>query len=107
MSAPIKTFNLGKCSGAVFENDYKGKKSYSFKFQKSYQDSNKKWVNTDFFYATDLRDLYALIGYLLDKQVKERVPQNQQPTQNYSPQDMAKDLGGEVATDKTDGDVPF
>lgn len=75
---PIKEFALGKCKAAVFQGDYKGQKTYSVKFQKSYQ-SNGQWTNTDFFNLTDLRDLHGLIGCMLDKQVKERVPGQNNP----------------------------
>ncbi len=81
MSKPINKFSFGKVQGAVWENDYQGKKSYSMTFQKSYQDKDKNWKHTSFFTMVDLRDLYVLVGSILSKQVKEQgsTPKKQEP----------------------------
>ena len=80
MSKPIKNYSLGKVQCAIFQGDYQGKPTYSFKFQKSYQKDNK-WENTDFFGATDLRELAGLVNHMLSLQVKVRTPgeQTRQP----------------------------
>jgi len=76
MAKPVKEFSIGKVRVAVFQGEYKGKTTYSFKFQKSYKDEGKgEWVNTEYFYPTDLRDLHILVGKLVINQVKERTPE--------------------------------
>ena len=91
MAAPIKEYSLGKCKAAIFENEYQGKKSYSVKFQKSYTDKGGNWKNTDFFSQPDLRDLYGLIGSMLHKQVKERIPK-QSSQEEFSDADVPEDI---------------
>jgi len=103
MARPIKEFSLGQIKCAVFEGELKGKKTYSFKFQKSYKGKDDQWKNTDFFYPTDLRDLYGLVGALLHRQVKERTPQ-QAPPPEPEPEER------EPITDNTpegEPDLPF
>jgi hypothetical protein len=70
MKPPIKKIFYGKIQGALWEGDYQGKPTYSMSFQKSYKKGDK-WEHTNFFTMVDLRDLYILIGSILDKQVKE------------------------------------
>lgn len=84
MAMPIKTYRLGKISGAVFENEYKGKKNYSVKFQKGYKNKEDKWVNTDFFSQADLRELYILVGEIVGRQVVTQGPQRAQAPQEKS-----------------------
>ena len=88
MASPVKSYSLGKIQAAIFENEFNGKKSYSIKFSKSYQDKQGNWKNTDNFYLTELRDLYALVGFMLDKQVKERIPKQQRGQPQPDPTDM-------------------
>ena len=38
MSKPVKKLMSGKCGIAVWENEYQGKKTVSFSFDKSYSD---------------------------------------------------------------------
>lgn len=92
MASPVKCYSLGKIQAAIFENEYQGKKSYSVKFSKSYKDQQGNWKNTDSFYLNELRDLYGLIGCMLDKQVKERTPGQQPQQQQYTPQQVADEL---------------
>ena len=72
MSKPIKKYSVGQVSAAVFENEYKGKKTYSIKFQKSYL-KDEQWVNTEFFNETDMRSLCILVNVIAGKQLKETV----------------------------------
>lgn len=89
MSRPVKEFSSGKVKAAVFQGEYNGKATYSFKFQKSYLDpKTQQWVNSDYFYATDLRDLYILVTKLVVGQVKERTPEQVQESQPQQPQQI-------------------
>jgi hypothetical protein len=116
MSTFIKSYALGKSKAAIFKSEQYN--SYSVKFQKSYMDKNKQWKNTDFFNLTDLRDLHALIGFMLDKQVKEKSGQtsenNGQNLQNTpkngivsSSQTPNIQPAADEFPDISDDDVPF
>lgn len=103
MSAPIKKYSMGKVQGAVWEKEYKGKPSYSMTFQKSYQNKEGKWEQTNFFTMVDIRDLFILIGGILSKQVKEF--KNEKPQGNTLPK---KDKQEEMNMDTDDfNDSPF
>ena len=93
MAKPVKEFSAGKTKAAVFKNEQYN--SYSFKFQKSYKDKDGNWQNTEYFTPVDLRDLHMLVGFLLDKQVKERAVEQQ------APPEPVPDQGGD------DKDLPF
>ena len=86
MSAPIKTYSCGKCQAAIFQNDQY--KTFSVKFQKNYMDKNKQWKQSEYFSLPDLRDMYCLIGKMLDNQVKEKTLT--QPATQPAPQPAAK-----------------
>lgn len=105
MSLPVKTLSLGHCKAAVFQNEQY--KSYTVKFQKSYfqksyKDKQGQWKNTDYFSLPDLRDLHGLLGYMLDKQVKENVPQPKPESKGQlTPDEAAEMVDGSV------DDIPF
>jgi len=71
--------SLGHCKAAIFKSEQYN--SYSVKFQKSYKNKEGNWQNSEYFNLTDLRDLYAMVGFMLDKQVKERIPGQKAPEQ--------------------------
>jgi len=98
---PVKKFSFGKCNCAVFENEYKGKKTYSLKFTKSYKKDDNEWVNTDNFFMTDVRDLYILIGKILSNAVRETIPERKsEPPPASRPEER------EVENEDY-GDLPF
>ena len=103
MALPVKEFKFGKVSAAAFEGEYQGKKTYSFKFQKSYK-KDGEWKRTDYFTSVDLRDVYILIGRILNNQVREIVPQAKKSEPEYIPPDPSDDDAPE-----SDGepDLPF
>ena len=94
MAAPVKEMSLGHCKAAVFKSEQYN--SYSVKFQKSYKNKEGNWQNSEYFNFTDLRDLYALVGSMLMKQVKERIPGQKAPE---APQTASEPVG--------DDTVPF
>ena len=108
MGAPIKEISFGKVKAAVWEGDYQGKKTYSVTLNKSYLKDNK-WNNSNYFTTTDLRDLYILVGSMLSKNVKERVPgnQTQQNVQNAQQELNAKPADDAVSFTPGNGDIPF
>ena len=101
MGKPISKFQFGKVTGTVWENDYKGEKSVSFSFQKSYKDKDGNWQNVGFFNKTDLRDL----GYLVDalnlrfvKELKKTADKEDKPV---------TEMGKELSKDEVPEDLPF
>lgn len=68
--APVKKIRKGKINCAIFQNEFQGKTTYSYKFQKSYKNKDGDWQNTDNFYASDLRDLEILVREINNKMVK-------------------------------------
>ena len=84
MAAPIKKYKLGKIEAAIFLSEKYN--SQSVKFQKSWMDNNKQWQHIDFFTVADLRDLYALVGWMLMRQIKEE-PVKPQTIQRLQPSD--------------------
>jgi len=90
-NAPVKRIKKGKINCAVFKNDFQGKVTYSYKFQKSYMDKDKNWQNTDNFYSGDLRDLEILIREINNKLVKfeDIKPQSEpEPESQEQPEDL-------------------
>ena len=111
MAAPIKSYSLGHVTGAIFEGDYKGKKTYSFKFQKQrYDDATKKSVYGDFFSTADLANLATLVQKMAISTVKEKTqiqPQTgaNNPQKKLYPEDVARELPGDIVPE--DNEVPF
>lgn len=91
---PVQEARLGNLKCAIFEGEFKGKTTHSFKFQKSYKDKNGDWQNTDFFFLTDLRDLALLALGLVTKSIKFKKieSQKQQPTEEPEPIENEDDL---------------
>ena len=78
MGQPIKKTRYGKVEAAIWEDDYNGQKSYSTTFQKSYKAKDGSWKQSSSFSATDMRDLYVLVGALLNRGVKDVTLQSKQ-----------------------------
>ncbi len=72
---PIKTYYVGSISCSIWENDFEGRKSYKFTFQRRAVNPKTKEVkyHNDFTPAS-ICELQTLVNYLADKQIKELKP---------------------------------
>ena len=96
---PIMKKNVGHINATIFEGDYQGKPTYSVAFQKSYQDKEGNWKDTNFMSMTDLRDLYILVTGLVTGQVKSR------KIEPKPEQQAAQEYGGSQVN--PEDDIPF
>ncbi len=58
MAKPIRSYKLGSIELAVWAGD----KGESYSIQKSYKDSAGKWVQTNFFFASEMPIVQALVA---------------------------------------------
>lgn len=70
MGKPICKLSSGTIQAAVWENEFEGKKSRSYSFQKSYKGKDGNWKNTTFFSQTDLLSLGNLCAKICTEKVK-------------------------------------
>jgi len=91
----IKKLSIGKCNATLWQGEYQGKPTYSVSFQKSYK-AKDEWKNTNFFTLPDLRDLYILIGHIVNKQVKEKQQSNKQTQQPAQNNDVPFEIDSEI-----------
>lgn len=72
MGAPLKNYSKGKIQMTLWENEYQGKKNYSFTIKKRYLDKSNEWKETNFFTEPDLRDLNIILSKICASSIKER-----------------------------------
>lgn len=73
MGIPKKSWKSGNVECAMFEGEFDGKVTYSFKFQKnSYNPKTKESKNSDFYNANDMLDIVNIAMMIANKNIKER-----------------------------------
>ena len=100
---PIQKISNGRVSCAVWEGEYKGNKTYSFSFQKSYKGEDG-WKNTGFFSMSDLHNLRAVCDYLIMKDIMKK--SNGKKNEQKKSEDVPFDNGGGVDFPDFDNDRP-
>lgn len=100
MGRPIKKLSLGNVRLAIWENDFKGNKSYNYTPEKNYVDKKtNEWKTTNNFSGTDLDCLDRLIQMVRLKNVKELLPK--------PPKEEPKMDEGLPVNDEPDFEQPF
>jgi hypothetical protein len=101
MGRPVKVYRAGRTELAIFQGEYNGKTTYSFKFQKSYKGQDGEWKNTDFFNDTDMGDVSALADHIRAGRVREK---NIQPKPETKPEPKPEP---ETENETFEDDIPF